>query len=160
MRKLYTTVIASAVALSLAGCTGGASNPAPKHGHHALTLEKAATYDEKEKCNVEKYGIEKVIAHAKKYNDLAIKEGVEYRRLNVNNRDLIKAVEEAIASGAKEVNPLHFKSKPNKVKKSKTKLETNYAAWRACTFGLNALQNKQEAKSTWRAAVPGDGYKY
>lgn len=148
MKKIYSIATATALVLSLAGCTGASSTS-------ILTPEKAYKMDEKEVCNVEKLGIKAVLAHAKVYNDAAIKENVEFRRLNVNNSDLIIAVEEGIASGLKMVNPKNFKGKP-----SKTKLEINYAAHRACTFGLNALQNKYEAKSTWRAGVPGDGYKY
>lgn len=147
MKKIYSLVTASALALSIAGCSGGSSSN--------MALEKAFNTDENEVCNVKKLGIEKVIANAKTYNDEAIKEKVEYRRLEVNNSDLIIAVEEAIKSGKKEVNPKTFKGKP-----SKTKLETNFAAERACKFGLNALQNKFEAKSTWRYGVPGDKYNY
>lgn len=124
-------------------------------GASSITPAEAYKLDERNVCNVEKLGIKKVIENAKMYNDAAIAEKVEYRRLDVNNADLIIAVEEAIKSGAKEVNPKDFKGK-----ESKTKLDTNYAAWRACAFGLNALQSKEEAKSTWRAGVPGDGYKY
>ena len=65
-------------------------------------------------------------------------------------------IEEALKSGAKEVNPMHFKGK----KRSKTKLAVDYATWRACSFGLRALQQKEEAKTTWKLAVPGDGFKY
>eukprot|EP01155_Anaeramoeba_flamelloides_P009854 Anaeramoba_flamelloidesa2258_142.p4 GENE.a2258_142~~a2258_142.p4 ORF type:complete len:149 (+),score=9.65 a2258_142:852-1298(+) len=148
MKKIYSIATATALVLSLAGCTGTSNST-------ALTPAKAYKIDQKEVCSVEKLGIKTVIAHAKAYNDAAIKENVEYRRLGINNSDLIIAVEEAIKSGAKMVNPKDFKGK-----KSKTKLETNYAATRACTFGLNALQNKYEAKSTWRAGIPGDGYKY
>lgn len=147
MKKIYSIAAASAVVLSLTGCTGGSSG--------SLTPAQAYKLDQNNVCNVEKLGIETVIANAKTYNDAAIKENVEYRRLGVNNSDLIIAVEAAIKSGAKMVNPKDFKGKA-----SKTKLKTPYAAWRACTFGLNALQNKHEAKSTWRAAIPGDGYKY
>ena len=150
MKKLYSLTIAAALGLSFAGCTAG---------NGPITPMSATKVDVKEVCSVEKNGIDSVLASAKVYNAAAKKHGVEFRRLNVNNRDLIKAVEEGISKGAKEVNPLHFKSKPNKVKKSKTKLEINYAAHRACAFGLNALQNKHEGKSTWRLAVPGDGFK-
>lgn len=159
MKTIYKVAIASAIALSLTGCAESSAPTPAAAAKLDLTPAAAAKLDQKEVCNVDKLGIAKVIANAKMYNDIAIKEGVEYRRLNVNNRDLIKAVEEGISKGAKEVNPLHFKSKPNKVKKSKTKLEINYAAHRACAFGLNALQNKHEGKSTWRLAVPGDGFK-
>lgn len=112
--------------------------------------------DEKAMCDLKANGIEKVIATAKKYNEEAKAKGLEFRRLNVNNSDLIIAVEEAIKTGAKEVNPMHFKGK----KKSKTKLETSYAAQRACKFAIAALNQSEEGKKTWRLAVPGDGYKY
>lgn len=120
-----------------------------------VTPMEAFKMDQRDVCSVEKHGIKKVLVNAKIHNNSAIKENVEFRRLGVNNRDLIIAVEEAIKTGAKMVNPKDFKGK-----KSKTKLETNFAATRACTFGLNALQNKYEAKMTWRKAVPGDGFKY
>lgn len=112
--------------------------------------------DGKKDCDVKANGIAKVIATANVYNDQAKKKGLEFRRLNVNNTDLIKSVEEAMKTGAKEVNPMHFKGK----KKSKTKLETNYAAERACRFAIAALTQNQEAQTSWKLAVPGDGYKY
>ena len=121
----------------------------------AVSVEESVKLNEKDVCNVEKLGIDKVLANAKEYNEVAKKENVEFRRLGVDNTDLIASVEAAIASGAKDVNPVDFKGQP-----SKTKLATDYAAWRACAFGLSALQYKQEAKSTWRDAVPGDGFKY
>lgn len=111
--------------------------------------------DEKALCNVEKNGAKKVIQTAKKYNEIAKKQGLEFRRLKVNNSALITSVEEALKTGAKKVNPKNFKGK-----KSKTKLDTNYAAWRACHFAISALTQAQEAKKTWRLAVPGDGYTY
>lgn len=136
MRKLINLTIAATAAVTLTTSL------------HAM--------DEKKDCDVKANGIEKVIATAKKYNAIAKEKGLEFRRLNVNNADLIISVEEAIKTGAKEVNPMHFKGK----KKSKTKLETNYAATRACKFAITALTQAQEAKKTWRLAVPGDGYKY
>jgi hypothetical protein len=190
MKKFYSLAIASAVALSLAGCAGGTSGLSTAHTDKdkdgivdindqcpntkagvkvsadgcaiamGVSPAEAAKMDEREVCSLSKLGVEKVLANAKVYNASAIKEGVEFRRLNVNNSALIASVEEALKTGAKMVNPDHFKSKPNKVKKSKTKLKTDYAAWRACAFGLSALQQKHEAKSTWRQAVPGDQYKY
>lgn len=111
--------------------------------------------DEKALCNVKNNGVAKVIKTAKMYNDIAKKKGLEFRRLKVNNTDLIISVEEALKNGSKEVNPKDFKGK-----KSSTKLDTNYAAWRACHFAISALVQEQEAKTTWRLSVPGDGYKY
>jgi hypothetical protein len=185
MKKIYGLTIASALALALAGCTGSSSSlstantdkdkdgvmdisdqcPNTKAGvkvsadgcaiFAGVTPAEAATLDQREVCSIDKLGIEKVLANAKLYNESAKKEKVELRRLGVNNSDLIVSVEEAIKTGAKMVNPKDFKGKA-----SKTKLKTDYAAHRACTFGLAALQQKHEAKSTWRLAVPGDGYKY
>lgn len=123
--------------------------------NNAPTPESAAKVDEKALCSVEKNGIEKVLATAKLYNKAAQEQGLEFRRLEVNNSNLITAVEEGIKSGAKEVNPKTFKGK-----KSKTVLPIEFAATRACKFGIAALSQAYEAKSTWRSAIPGDGYKY
>jgi hypothetical protein len=68
---------------------------------------------------------------------------------------MIVAVEEGLKSKAKTVEPKNFKGKP-----SKQKFEIGYLAERACKFGLSALQQKYEGKSTWRLAVPGDGFKF
>lgn len=147
MKKLYTLAITSAIAFTMAGCVAGGSN--------SLTPENAAKLDPKIVCSIADNGIETVLANAKAYNAAAIKENVEFRRLDVNNSDLIISVEEALKTGAKEVNPKDFKGKA-----SKTKLETNYALERACKFGLAALRQKHEAESTYKMAIPGDGYKY
>ena len=146
MKKLYTLAITSAVALSLAGCAGGSSSLSPA---------SAAKIDIKEVCSVKANGIETVLANAKLYNAAAIKEKVEFRRLGVNNSDLIIAVEEGLKAGAKKVTPKDFKGKA-----TKDKFPIEYAAERACKFGLSALMQKHEAESDWRLAVPGDGYKY
>ena len=151
MKKLYSIALASGLVLSFSGCVGGNTN---------ITPASAAKVDVKNICSIEKHGIAGVLANAKTYNAAAKKEGVEFRRLNVNNSALIASVEEALKTGAKTVNPLHHKSKAKKIKKSKTKLKTDYAAWRACSFAVRGLQQKHEAESTWRLAVPGDGYKY
>jgi len=152
MKKIYSITAAAGLALALTGC--GSTGPATPASVDPLTL------DVKKLCNVKANGIENVVATAKRYNAIAKKNGVEFRRLNVNNSDLIASVEDAIKTGAKKVNPVHFKSKPNKIKKSKTKLETNYAAERSCKFAISALIQEAEGKTTWKLAVPGDGYKY
>lgn len=139
MKKLMNITIATAAALTLT-----TSSYADNH-----------KIDEVAMCDVKSNGIEKVLATAKKYNDEAKEKGLEFRRLEVNNTDLIISVEEAIKTGAKEVNPNTFKGKP-----SKTKLETNYAASRACKFAIAALTQAEEAKQTWKLFVPGDGFKY
>ncbi len=143
MKKLTTILATTVVAALVTGCTTQPS------------IETATKLDTKVVCSVEKNGIKKVIETAETYNNIAKAKGLEFRRLGVNNTDLIISVQEAIKTGATEVNPLD-----NKGKASKTKLETNYAAERACKFGISALQQAVEAKNTWRKAVPGDGLKY
>ena len=143
MKKLTTILATTVVAALVTGCTTQPS------------IETATKLDTKTVCSVEKNGIKKVIETAEAYNNIAKSEGLEFRRLGVNNTDLIISVKEAIKTGATEVNPLD-----NKGKASKTKLEINYAAERACKFGISALQQAVEAKNTWRKAVPGDGMKY
>lgn len=143
MNKLHISIL-TGLAVAISGC---ASTGTPSADYMKMDVEKM--------CSVKANGIDNVIATAEKYNNIAIQEKVEFRRLGVNNKDLIISVQEAIKSGAKEVNPKDYKGKA-----SKTKLPTAYAAERACKFGISALAFKQEAKSTWRAAVPGDGFKY
>lgn len=143
MKKLTTIIATAGIAALISGCT---SQP---------SIETATKLDTKKVCSVEENGIKNVIETATTYNAIAKANGLEFRRLGVNNTDLIISVEEAIKTGAKEVNPKDFKGKT-----SKTKLETNYAAQRACKFAIAALQQSVEAKSSWRKAVPGDGFKY
>lgn len=144
-KKLINFSLSAVAVLTLTACAS--SQPSPK---------TAAAMDESKVCSVEANGLEQVVATAKLYNMEAKKRGLEFRRLNVNNSALIASVEEAMKTGAKEVNPMHFKGK----KKSKTKLPTNYAAERACKFAVSALSQAHEAKNTWRLAIPGDGFKY
>ncbi len=141
MKKL-TIKIATSIALLTSGLISANATEYSK-----IDVEKV--------CSVKDNGIKNVVATAKKYNEIAQKEGLEFRRLGVNNSGLIASVEDAIKTGAKEVNPKDFKGKA-----SKTKLETNFAAHRSCKFAIRALQQAEEAKSTWRLAIPGDGYKY
>jgi len=141
MKKLTLKVLTSIALLASGLASANASD------YSKIDVEKV--------CDVKANGIEKVIATAKQYNKIAIEKGLEFRRLTVNNSGLIESVEEAIKTKAKEVNPKTFKGKA-----SKTKLETNFAAHRSCKFAIRALQQAEEAKSTWRLAIPGDGYKY
>jgi hypothetical protein len=144
MKKILNLSLSLAAGIFLTAC--------------AATSQTSPTYsklDVKTECNVKANGIEKVLATAKEYNAIAKQKGLEFRRLEVNNSNLIDAVEEGIKSNAKEVNPKTFKGK-----KSKTKLPIDFAAERACKFAISALTQAEEAKSTWRMAIPGDGYKY
>lgn len=145
MKKLINLSLATVAMFALTACVSSSSP----------SMESAVKEDLKTVCSVEKSGIENVIATAKTYNEIAKAKGLEFRRLDVNNSDLIISVEEAIKTGAKEVNPNTFKGKP-----SKTKLPTTYAAERACRFAISALVQAEDSKKTWRLAIPGDGYKY
>lgn len=121
----------------------------------STSLQASNLMDEKAMCDVKANGIEKVIATAKKYNEEAKAKKVEFRRQGVNNTDLIISVEEAIKTGAKEVNPVDYKGK-----KTDTVISTEFGAERACKFAISALNQAVEAKSTWKMFIPGDGYKY
>jgi hypothetical protein len=144
--KLYTMVMVTAIAVIASGCTSTSVN----------TSKNDASLDVKKECSIQANGVKNVIATANKYNAIAKKQGLEFRRLNVNNSDLIKSVEEALKTGAKTANPMHYKGK----KRSKTKLDTNYAASRACRFAITALTQNAESGDTFRLSIPGDGYKY
>ncbi len=107
-------------------------------------------------CNPKTQTLESIIALAEKYNPVAIKLGVEFKRLGIANSIYVKETKKAIKSGDK-VTILHYKKKG----KAKTKkMATSKAAWRACTFAIRALQQKEEAGKTYRMAIPGDGFKY
>ncbi|SKB30676.1 hypothetical protein [Malaciobacter marinus] len=145
MNKLLNISLVSIITIVFGAC---ASSSSP-------SLSSIKDIDVEKVCSVENNGIEKVIQTAKKYNEIAKKNELEFRRLGVNNTDLIISVEEAIKTGAKEVNPKDFKGKA-----SKTKLPIDFAAIRACKFAITALTQANEAKTSWRLAVPGDGYEY
>ena len=110
--------------------------------------------DVKKECNVEANGVEKVLATATKYNEIAVKNKVEFMRLGMKASQYIEAVQGAIKSGSKTIDIVDDK----KVKTSEATVE--FGAWRACSFAISALTQDEEAKKTWRASVPGDGYKY
>ncbi len=123
---------------------------------NASLVEEAAKLDVKKVCDVKANGLDKVLGVAKKYNPEAIKLGVEFKRLGIKNREYIKALEAAVKAKSKETVIKYKKKGKEKTKK----FPTNYAAWRACTFAVRALQLHEEGKKTWRLAVPGDGFKY
>jgi len=178
MKKLYSITIAAGLALALAGCASNNVSTASKDkdgdgvanisdqcpntvAGTKVSADGCKIYPSildlsvKKECNVKNNGIDNVLATATKYNAIAKKHGVEYRRLGMTTTQYIDGAKAAVKSGAKKVVLLNKKAKPTK--KSVT---TEYAAWRACAFALSALQLEEEGKSNWRAAVPGDGFKY
>ena len=178
MKKLYSMTIAAGLALALAGCTGNnVSTPSgDKDGDGVANISDqcpntvAGTkvskdgckiytsildIDVRKVCNVEANGIETVLATAAKYNKTAKAHGVEFKRLGMANSQYIDETNKALKAGAKEVTLLNKKKKP-----TKNKVSVNYAAERACKFAISSLAQEAEGKNTWRAAVPGDGFKY
>ncbi len=144
MKKRYTFLLATTFALI------GTSTL------QANLLDEASKLDVKKVCDVKANGIDAVLATAAKYNPEAVKLGLEFKRLGVTNSNYIKTTTAAAKAKKKEV-VLEYKKK-GKIKKHK--MATDYAAWRACSFAVRALQQKVEAETTWRLAVPGDGFKY
>ena len=118
-----------------------------------LTTSSYAADVQKE-CNVKANGIEAVLATASKYNAMAKKQGLEFMRLGMKTTQYIDGTKAAVKAGSKTVDIL------NKKKKKTGTVTTEYAAWRACSFAVSAIEQAKEAKSTWRLAIPGDGYKY
>lgn len=179
-KKLYSIAIATGLALALTGCANSgaslstANTDKDKDGVMDISDQCPNTplgtkvskdgckiyvsildLSVKELCNVKKNGIDNVLATANKYNKIAKKHGVEYRRLGMTAQQYIDGAIKAVKTGAKKVVLLDKKAKP-----TKKSVSTQYAAWRGCAFAVSSLQLEEEGKSTWRAAVPGDGFKY
>ena len=67
------------------------------------TASEISKLDVKKECNVEVNGVEKVLATATKYNEIAIKNKVEFMRLGMKASQYIEAVDAALKSGAKNI---------------------------------------------------------
>lgn len=144
MNKLYTITFATALAIITSGCVSG-----------NMSTPNFASLDVKKECSVKAHGVDGVLATAKKYNAIAQKKGLEFRRLGVNNSAYISAIEKALKDGSKTVQLIDIKKK-----KTKDKFTTAYAAERSCKFAITALTQDAESNDTWRLSIPGDGYKY
>jgi len=143
MKKLYSVLAATGLAIALSGCMGNEASPS-----------STANLNEKELCSSAN-GIDALLATASEYNAIAKKHGVEFKRLGMTNTQYIDETNKAIKAGEKMVVLLNKKGKP-----TKNKVSVEYAAQRACKFAVSALTQEAEGKETWRAAVPGDGFKY
>jgi uncharacterized lipoprotein YehR (DUF1307 family) len=139
MKKIYSVVAATGLAIALSGCGNNASTPS--------TMDKQS---EKTLCDVKANGIEAVLDMAVKHNAIAKEHGVEFKRLGMTNTQYIDATQKALKAGEKEIVLLDAKGKP-----TKNSVSVEYAAQRACKFAISALTQEAEGKSTWRAAVPG-----
>ena len=118
------------------------------------TASDFSKLDVKKECNVEANGIEKVIATATKYNEIAVKNKVEFMRLGMKASQYIDAVNNSLKSGSKTIDIVDAKGK-------KTEEATiEFGAWRACSFAISAVVQEEEAKTTWKMASPNNNYKY
>ncbi|MGB3750282.1 MAG: hypothetical protein WA945_01835 [Arcobacteraceae bacterium] len=143
MKKLYSAIAATGLALIVSGCTS-----------NSLSIAEMEKLNEKQICNIEVNGIAKVLASAEKYNAVAKEQRVEFKRLGMTTTEYIAGAKKAIETNSKTV-PLTKNKKP-----TKNSVSVSYAAQRACKFAVSALTLKAEGKKTWREAVPGDGFKY
>ena len=145
MKKLYSVLTATGLAIALSGCMSNEVSPSSKVDMHL---------DEKKMCSSEN-GVESLLLTAAKYNTIAKEHRVEFKRLGMTTTQYIDETQKAILAGAKKVVLLNKKGKP-----TKNSVSVEYAAQRACKFAVSALTQEAEGKETWRAAVPGDGFKY
>ena len=143
MKKLINLTAAATIAVLMSGCVTSEPSLAP-----------AAKLDVDKVCSISASGINSVVETAVQYNAIAKANGVEFMRLGMKNTQYIEAVQEAIKTKAPTINIV------DKKKKVTGTMSTEDAAQRACRFSVVALQQAVEAKSTWRLAIPGDGFKY
>ncbi len=148
MKRINQTIATLSLGLALTA--------AATAGDAMKMVDEAAKLDVKKVCDVKANGVAKVLAIAEKYNPAAVELGVEFKRLGIRNSVYIKGLKEAVKAKKPEVT-LKYKAKGKEKKKT---FKTDYAAWRACTFAVRALQQVKEADKTYRLAIPGDGFKF
>lgn len=119
-----------------------------------LSASEISKLDVKKECDVKANGVEKVIAIATKYNEIAVKHKVEFMRFGMKASQYIDAVNTSLKNGSKNIDIVDDKGK----KTGETTIE--FGAWRACSFAISALVQEEEAKTTWKLASPSDEYKY
>lgn len=143
MKFFYSVVVATSLAIALSGCGSNILTP--------LTMDHQS---EKTLCDVKINGIERVLDIAVKHNAIAKEHGVEFKRLGMTNTQYIEETQKALKVGSPSIMLLDGE------KTTKNSISVEYAAQRACKFAISALTQEIEGKTTWRAAVPGDGFKY
>jgi hypothetical protein len=177
MKNIYTLTVSAGLALLLAGCGAAPSTPEKP----AAKASDSYALDVAVVCDAEKLGAQAVLDQAIKFNPIAKKAGLEFRRHAMDNTVLIEETQLAINAKEDIVNLLDDKKKkafdkklekegksakdmdPKEYKKNfmtKVTLSTNDAATRACKFAIRALQQQHEAETQYKEAVPGMGYKY
>ena len=123
-------------------------------GFQSLSASEISKLDVKKECNVAVNGIEKVLSTAVKYNEIAVKNKVEFMRLGMKASQYIEAVDNALKTGAKNIDIVDDK------KKKTGEATIEFAAWRACSFAISAVTQQEDGKKNWKLASLTDGYKY
>lgn len=152
MKKIITLAVTSGLALFLSGC-GATNAPAPQAAE--VKASDAYNLDVSKVCEISATNsIQDVLGVAKKFNPIAVKNGVEFMRFGMPTSEYITETEKALVAGQKEITLL------SKGKPTKNVVTVEYAAERACKFSVMALQFQNAASTEWKLAVPGDGYTY
>ncbi|NQY25025.1 MAG: hypothetical protein HRT41_13435 [Campylobacteraceae bacterium] len=148
-KQLKQSLILLSTVFFFTACSSNYGNMASSPSYDGV-----ANLNTKNVCSVKNNGIQNVLDTAVKYNAVAIKNDLEFMRLGMRNSQYISAINMALKTGSKNIDIL------NKKKKKTGSVSVEYATWRACSFSIAALQQAQDAKTTWRLAVPGDGFTY
>jgi len=149
---LKTSLVLVGAALIISGCSS--KNGMATTSNMNSKFMKVSKINIQEVCNVQDKGITSVLTTASKYNKIAKSEGLEFMRLGMKTSQYIKSTQMAVKNGSDLVDIV------NKKKKKTGTVSTSFAAWRACSFAISALQQAHDAKTTWKLATPGDGFTY
>ena len=153
MKKIITLAVTSSLALFLSGC-GATNAPAPQAAE--TKASDAYGLDVSKVCEISATNsIQDVLGVAKKFNPIAVKNGVEFMRFGMATSAYITETEKVLAAGGKEVVLLDAKGQP-----TKNVVSVEYATERACKFSIMALQFQKAASTEWKLALPGGEYKY
>ncbi|MBI3873936.1 MAG: hypothetical protein HY307_02855 [Arcobacter sp.] len=152
MKKLYTLTVSAGLALILSGC-GASNSAAPSQAD--VKASDAYDLDVTKVCDAKSTSAQAVLGLAKKFNPIAVKNGVEFMRFGMPASVYIAETQKAIDTNATEVVLLDKDGKA-----TKNTMSINDAANRACKFAITALKDSHASSTEWKLAVPGDGYQY
>lgn len=150
MKNLFNISLALVVGFSLFGCAKLYKPSNHSESSYASVMKINTRYA----CDVQKNGVNKVLALAEKYNPIDIKKGIEFMRFDVPTSEYIRATKQAVKDGSKTVQVFTRKGKKG------GKFTVAFAAYRSCAFAVEALKQHIQAQTTWKLAAPGYGLKY
>ena len=148
MKKIQTLTIAALTAMTL-------SSGAFAKEDTATVLKEAMKVNVATDCLPGKKSVDQLLETAKKFNPTAIELGVQFKRLGMTTAQYIDQIEKAIRTKSKTITLLDKNGKP-----TKNKMDIDAAAERACKFAVRALQQYVEADTSYKLAIPGEGYQY